>query len=62
MRMTFSQDGDSVIFVGDLLNIHGDALDRIFGTVFHSIVGCHIQLLHLISEVTASLPPWQSHN
>ena len=27
MRMAFSQDGDSVIFVGDLLNVHGDALD-----------------------------------
>ena len=38
MRMTFSQDGDSVIFVGDLLNIHGDALDRIFGTVFRACV------------------------
>ena len=36
--MTFSQDGDSVIFVGDLLNIHGDALDRIFGTMFRACV------------------------
>ena len=38
MRMAFSQDGDSVIFVGDLLNIHGDALDRIFETVFRTCV------------------------
>ena len=38
MRMTFSQDGDSVIFAGDLLNIHGDALDRIFGTMFRACV------------------------
>ena len=38
MRMTFSQDGDSMIFVGDLLNIHGDVLDRIFGTMFRACV------------------------
>ena len=38
MRMTFSQDGDSVIFVGDLLNIHGDALDQSFGTMFRACV------------------------
>ena len=38
MRMTFSQDGDSVIFVRDLLNTHGDTLDRIFGTVLRACV------------------------
>ena len=38
MRMTFSQDGDSMIFVGDLLNIHGDTFGRIFGTVFRACV------------------------
>ena len=27
IRMTFAQAGDSLIFVGDLQNIHGDALE-----------------------------------
>ena len=47
MRMAFSQDGDSLIFVGDLLNIHGDALDGIFGTVFRTCVQS-INLQHFI--------------
>ena len=36
MRMRFSQQGDDIIFVGDLLNLHGDALDRIFEQVFRA--------------------------
>ena len=36
MRMRFSQQGDSIVFVGDLLNFHGDALDRIFEQVFRA--------------------------
>ena len=38
MRMTFAQAGDSLTFVGDLLNFHGDALDKIFEQVFHACV------------------------
>ena len=34
MRMTFSNQGDSVVFVGDLLNLHGEALDLVFEQVF----------------------------
>ena len=30
MCMTFSRDADSEIFVSDLLNVHSDALERIF--------------------------------
>ena len=38
MRMVFSNQGDSVVFVGDLLNFHGDALDRILEQVFRACV------------------------
>ena len=34
MCMTFSNQGDSVVFVGDLLNLHGEALDLVFEQVF----------------------------
>ena len=34
MRMRFSQHGDSVVYVGDLINFHGDALDHIFEQIF----------------------------
>ena len=36
MRMTFSNQGDSVVFVGDLLNLHGEALDLVFEQVFRA--------------------------
>ena len=49
MRMTFSQDGDSVIFVGDLLNIHGDALDRIFVTMFRACV--QVEIYNILIEM-----------
>ena len=32
--MRFSNQGDSIIFVGDLLNFNGEALDRVFEQVF----------------------------
>ena len=38
MRMTFAQAGDSLIFVGDLLNFHRDPLDKIFEQVFRACV------------------------
>ena len=34
MCIGFSNQGDSIIFVGDLLNFHGEALDRVFEQVF----------------------------
>ena len=36
MRMRFTDHGDSIIFVGDLLNLHGEALDHIFEQVFRA--------------------------
>ena len=33
MCMRFTDHGDSIIFVGDLLNLHGEALNRIFEQV-----------------------------
>ena len=36
--MVFSNQGDSVVLVGDLLNFHGDALDRILEQVFRACV------------------------
>ena len=33
MRIEFSRDADSSIFVSDLLNVHSDALERVFSTV-----------------------------
>ena len=38
MRMFFSNQGDSVVFVGDLPKFHGDALDRILEQVFRACV------------------------
>ena len=38
MRMTFSNQGDSVVFVGDLLNLYGEALDLVFEQVFRACV------------------------
>ena len=36
MKLKFSGKGDNLIFVGDLINFHGDALDRIFERVFRA--------------------------
>ena len=30
MRMTFVDKGDTLIFVGDLLNLHGESLEGVF--------------------------------
>ena len=35
MRMTFANEGDATIIVGDLLNLYGESLDEIFDRVFH---------------------------
>ena len=36
MRMRFTDHGDSIIFVGDLINLHGEPLDCIFEQVFRA--------------------------
>ena len=38
MRIAFSRDADTTIFVSDLLNVHSDALERIFSIVFRTMV------------------------
>ena len=34
MRMTFANEGDSLIFVADLLNAYGESLEDVFERVF----------------------------
>ena len=34
MRIAFSRDADTTIFVSNLLNLHSDALERIYSIVF----------------------------
>ena len=44
MRMTFANEGDTTIFVGDLLNLYGESLDEIFDRVFrHCTNGVNLQ-------------------
>ena len=44
MRMTFLNQGDSLVYVGDLLNLHGEALDDVFERVFRSCInGVNLQ-------------------
>ena len=38
MHIAFSRDADMTIFVSDLLNVHSDALERIFSIVFRTMV------------------------
>ena len=45
MRIAFSRDADMTIFVSDLLNVHSDALERIFSIVFQTMVES-VQLQH----------------
>ena len=49
MQMTFSQQRDSVIYIGDLLKFHGDALDRVFEQVFRTCCQS-VNLQHLIGQ------------
>ena len=42
--MTFINQGDSLVYVGDLLNLHGGALDDVFERVFRSCInGVNLQ-------------------
>ena len=49
MKISFSNDGDTIIFVGDLLNVHLDALDRVFETVFMTCMA-NVNLQHFNRE------------
>ena len=39
MRMTFVNEGDSIIFVADLLNACGESLEDVFERVSHMCIG-----------------------
>ena len=42
--MAFSNQGDSVVFVGDLLNLYRESLDNIFERVFRACIsGVNLQ-------------------
>ena len=45
MKISFANDGDTVMFVDDLLNVHSDALDRVFKTVFTTCMA-NVNLQH----------------
>ena len=45
MRIEFSRDADSSIFISDLLNVHSDALERVFSAVLRTMVES-VQLQH----------------
>ena len=54
MRIEFSRDADSSIFINDLLNLHSDALERVFSTVFRTMVES-VQLQHFyMNDIIAS--------
>ena len=46
MRMTFVNEGDSLIFVAHLLNAYGESLEDVFERVFHMCIG-GVNLQHL---------------
>ena len=54
MRMTFVNEGDSLIFVADLLNTHGESLEDVFERVFHMCIGGvnlqHFNKNHLVDS------------
>ena len=54
MRMTFVNEGDSLIFVADLLNAHGESLEDVFERVFRLCIGGvnlqHFNRNHLVNS------------
>ena len=54
MRMTFVNEGDSLIFVADLLNAYGESLEDVFERVFHMCIGGvnlqHFNRNHLVDS------------
>ena len=54
MRMTFVNKGDSLIFVADLLNAHGEFLEDVFERVFRMCIGGvnlqHFNRNHLVDS------------
>ena len=54
MRMTFVNEGDSLIFVADLLNASGESLEDVFERVFRMSIGGvnlqHFNRNHLIDS------------
>ena len=54
MRMTFINEGDSLIFVADLLNAYGESLEDVFERVFRMCIGGvnlqHFNRNHLVDS------------
>ena len=54
MRMTFVNEGDSLIFVADLLNAYRESLEGVFERVFHMCIGGvnlqHFNRNHLVDS------------
>ena len=54
MRMTFVNEGDSLIFVADLLNAYGESLEGVFERVFCMCIGGvnlqHFNRNHLVDS------------
>ena len=54
MRMTFVNEGDSLIFVADLLNAYGESLEDVFERVFRMCIGGvnlqHFNRNHLVDS------------
>ena len=54
MRMTFVNEGDSLIFVADLLNAYGESLEDVFERVFRMFIGGvnlqHFNRNHLVDS------------
>ena len=45
MKIEFSRDADNVIFISDLLNIHFDAMERVFQIILQTMIES-VQLQH----------------
>ena len=60
MRMTFINQGDSLVYVGDLLNLHGEALDDVFERVFRSCIN-GVNLQHFNRNQLVDLTSYNLH-
>ena len=45
MKIEFSRDADNMIFASDLLNVHSDALERVFRVILQTMIE-GVQLQH----------------
>ena len=50
MTMSFSDGGDVILFVSRLVNIHGDALQKVFEIIFTTCLR-NVNLQHLVETI-----------